>query len=103
MSLMPIKNKGNNRIGKTRNLARIFARDTKGDTSCKMGTIKDRNSMSLAEAEDMKNCWQEYKRRTVLKKGLNHLDDHNGVVTHIEQTTWCVKSLYLRKNYHKQC
>ena len=25
-----------------------------------MGTIKDRNSMDLAEAEDIKKRWQEY-------------------------------------------
>ena len=25
-----------------------------------MGTIKDRNSMDLTEAEDIKNRWQEY-------------------------------------------
>ena len=26
----------------------------------KMGTIKDRNSMGLIEAEDIKKRWQEY-------------------------------------------
>ena len=26
-----------------------------------MGTIKDRNSMDLREAEDIKKRWQEYK------------------------------------------
>ena len=28
--------------------------------SCKDGTIKDRNSMDLTEAEDIKKRWQEY-------------------------------------------
>ena len=35
-------------------------RDTKGTFHAKMGTIKDRNGMDLAEAEDIKNKWQEY-------------------------------------------
>ena len=44
----------NNRIGKTRNLVKKI-RDTKGTFQAKMGTIKDRNSMDLTEAEDIKN------------------------------------------------
>ena len=43
----------NNRIGKTRDLFRKI-RDTKGTLHAKMGTIKDRNSMDLTEAEDIK-------------------------------------------------
>ena len=35
-------------------------RDTKGTFYKKMGTIKDRNSMELTEAEDIKKRWQEY-------------------------------------------
>ena len=34
-------------------------RDTKGTFHAKMGTIKDRNSMDLTEAEDIKKRWQE--------------------------------------------
>ena len=34
-------------------------RDPKGTFHAKMGTIKDRNSMDLTEAEDIKR-WQEY-------------------------------------------
>ena len=33
-------------------------RDTKGILHAKMGTIKDRNSMELIEAEDIKKRWQ---------------------------------------------
>ena len=40
----------NNRIGKTRDLFKKI-RDTKGMFHLKMGTIKDRNSMDLTEAE----------------------------------------------------
>ena len=34
--------------------------DTKGTFHANMGTIKDRNSMDLTEAEDIKKRWQEY-------------------------------------------
>ena len=43
------KNRGNTRIGKTRNLAKKL-RDTKGTFHANMGTIKDRNGMDLTEA-----------------------------------------------------
>ena len=42
----------NNRMGKTRDLKKI--RDNKGTFHAKMGSIKDRNGMHLAEAEDIK-------------------------------------------------
>ena len=48
----------NNRMGKTSDLVKKI-RDTKGTLHAKMGTIKDRNSMDLTEAEDIK-MWQEY-------------------------------------------
>ena len=43
----------NNRIGKTRYLFKNM-RDTKGTFHAKIGSIKDRNSMELTEAEDIK-------------------------------------------------
>ena len=43
----------NNRIGKTRYLFKKM-RDTKGTFHAKIGSIKDRNSMELTEAEDIK-------------------------------------------------
>ena len=49
----------NNRMGKTRDLFKKI-RDTKGTFHAKMGTIKDRNGMDPAEAEDIKKRWQEY-------------------------------------------
>ena len=42
----------NNRIGKTRDLKKI--RDNKVIFHANMGTIKERNSMDLTEAEDIK-------------------------------------------------
>ena len=53
--------------------------DIKGIFHARMGTIKDRNSMDLTEAEKIKKRWQEYTE--LYKKGLN---DHDGVVTHLE-------------------
>ena len=35
-------------------------RDTKGTFHARMGTIKDRKSMDLTEAQDIKKKWQEY-------------------------------------------
>ena len=43
----------NNRIGKARDLLKKI-RDTKEIFHAKMGLIKDRNSMDLTEAEDIK-------------------------------------------------
>ena len=54
--------KENNRMGKTRDLFKKI-RDTKGTFHAKMGSIKDRHSMDLKEAEDIKKRWQElYKK-----------------------------------------
>ena len=57
----------NNRIGKTRDLFKIN-RDTKGTFHAKIGTIKDRNGMDLAEAEGIKKRWQRIPRRTIQKR-----------------------------------
>ena len=46
-------------MGKARDLFKKI-RDTKGTFHAKMDTIKDRNSMDLTEAEDIKKRWQEY-------------------------------------------
>ena len=48
----------NNRMGKTRDLFKKI-RVTKGAFHARMGTIKDRNSVALTEAKDIKKRWQE--------------------------------------------
>ena len=53
------RNRGKSRTGKTRDFFKKI-RDTKGIFHAKMGTIKDKNSMDLTEAEDFKKRWQEY-------------------------------------------
>ena len=52
---------------KTRDLLKKIE-DTKGTFQVKMGSIKDRNSMYLTEAEDIKKRWQEYTE--LYRKGL---------------------------------
>ena len=59
----------NKRVGKTRDLFKKI-RDTKRTFHAKMGSIKDRNCMDLAEAEDIKKRWQEYTK-DLYKKDLH--------------------------------
>ena len=63
------KQRKNNRIGKTRDLFKKI-RDTKGTFHAKIGSIKDRNSRDLTEAEDTKKRWQEYTEQ-LYKKDLH--------------------------------
>ena len=46
-----------------------------------MSTVKDRKSFDLTEAERVKTRWQE-NTEELYKRGLNDLDNHDGVVTH---------------------
>ena len=87
-------------MGKTRDLFKI--RDTKGTFHAKMGTIKDRNSMDLTEAEDIKKRWQEYTGE-VYKKDLHDPDNQDGVITHLEpdileyEVKWALGSITTNK------
>ena len=60
----------NNRTGKTRDLFKKI-RNTKGIFHAKMGSIKNRNGMDLAEAEDIKKRWQE-NTEIVQKRSSHH-------------------------------
>ena len=79
--------------------------DIKGIFHAKMGTIKDRSSMDLTEAEDIKKRWQEYTEK-LYKKGLNEPDNHNGVITIVitprarHLGVW--SQVGLRKHYYEQ-
>ena len=68
-------------MGKTRDLFKKI-RDTKGTFHAKMSTIKDRNSMDLTEAEDIKR-WQG-NTEELYKKDLNDQDNYNDVINHVE-------------------
>ena len=84
-------------MGKTRDLFKKI-RDTKGTHHAKMGTVKDRNSMDLTETEDTKKRWQEHMEE-LYKKGLNELDNHHGMFTHLEsdilecEVKWALRSI----------
>ena len=71
----------NNRLGNRDLFKKI--RDTQGTFHAKTGTIKDRNSMDLTEAEDIKKRWQEYTEE-LYKKDLHDPENHNDVITHLE-------------------
>ena len=87
------------RVGKTRDLFKKI-RDTKGIFHAKMGTIKDRNSMGLTEAENIK---RGSKNAEVYKKYLHDPDNHNCVVTLLEadilecEVKWALGSITMNK------
>ena len=56
-----------------------------------MGSIKDRNGRDLTEAEDIKKRWQEYTEE-LYKKDLDDPESHDGVITHLNQKSWNLKS-----------
>ena len=59
-------------------------RDIKGLFHAMMSTIKNRNSMDLTEAEDIKKRRQEHTEE-LYKKDLHDSDNHDGgVITHLE-------------------
>ena len=67
-----------------------------------MGTIKDRNSMDLREAEDIKKRWQEYTEE-LYKNGLHDTDNHDGMITDLEpdilecEVKWALGSITMNK------
>ena len=54
-------------MGKTRDLFKKIS-DTKETFHAKMGTMKQRNSMDLTEAENIKKRWQEYTKELYKNK-----------------------------------
>ena len=82
---------------KTRDLFKKI-RDTKGIFHAKMDSIRDRNGMDLAEAEDIKNRWQEYTKE-LYKKDLHDPDNHDDVITNLEpyilecEVKWALESI----------
>ena len=61
-------------MGNTRDLFKKI-RATKGTFYAKIGILKDRYSMDLTEAEDIKKRCQEYTEE-LYKKDLHDPDDH---------------------------
>ena len=58
--------------------------------------------MDLTEADDIKKMWQEYTEE-LYKKDLHDLDDHGGVITHLEpdilegEVKWALGSIITNK------
>ena len=58
--------------------------------------------MDLTEAEDIKKRWQEYTEE-LYKKDLHDLDNHGGVITHLEpdilecEVKWALESITTNK------
>ena len=88
-------------MGKTRDLFKKI-RDTKRTFHAKMGSIRDRNSMDLTEAEVIKKRWQEYTEE-LYKKDLHEPDNNNGVSTHLQsdilecEVKWALGSITMNK------
>ena len=89
-------------MGKTRDLfKKIGTREHfKGTFRPRMGMIKYRNGKELTEVEEIKK-WQEHTE--LYTKGLNDLDNHDGVVTNLEpdipecEVKWALGSITTNK------
>ena len=86
-------------MGKTTDLFKKI-RDTKGTFHAKMGSIKDRNGMDLAE--DIEKRWQEYTEE-LYNVYLHDQDNHDGVIMHLEpdilecEVKWALESITTNK------
>ena len=64
--------------------------------------MKDRNSMDLTEAQDVKKRWQEYTEE-LYKKDLHDPDNHDGIITILEpdilecEVKWALGSITTNK------
>ncbi len=88
-------------MGKTRDLFKKIG-VTEGIFHTKIGTIKDKNSKDLTEADEIKKRWQEYTEE-LYKKDLHDPDNHDGVITHLEpdilecKVKWALESITMNK------
>ena len=88
-------------MGKTRGLLKKIG-DIKGTFHAKMGSVKDRNSKDLTEAEDIKKRWQEYTEQHT-KKVLMTQITMMVWVTHLEpdilecEVKWALGSITMNK------
>ena len=80
--------------------SRKLQKNSKETFHATMATIKERNSMDLREAEDIKKMCQEYTE--LYKKDLNNPENH-GVITHLEpdilefEAKWALGSITTKK------
>ena len=91
----------NNRMKKTRDLLEKI-RDTKGTFHAKMGTIKDRNSMDLAEEKILRGGGKNTQKNYIKKIFMTQID-HDGVIIHLEpdilecEVKWALESITMKK------
>ena len=91
-------------MGKSRDLFKNTGDKPKeqGTFHAKMGTKKNTDGKNLTEAEAIKKRWQEYTEE-LYKKDLNDLDNHDGMVTHLEpdipecEVRWALGSITTNK------
>ena len=88
-------------MGKTRDLFKTTG-DIKRTFHAKIGTVKDKKSKDLTEAEEIKKRWQEYTEE-LFKKDLQDPDNHDSVITHLEpdilecEVKWALESISMNK------
>ena len=81
-------------MGKTRDLFKKIG-DTKGTFDARMSMMK---GTRITDAEEFKKRWQEYTEEPY-KKDLHDLDNHEGVITHLEpdilecEVKWALESI----------
>ena len=90
----------NNRMGKTTDPFKKI-RNSKGTFHSKMGTVKERNCMDLAEEEHMKRNGKDTQKN--YGKRPHNPDNHDGVITHLEpdilecEVSWALGSITMNK------
>ena len=77
--------KEKNRIVKSIDLFKKSG-DTRGTFHSKMGTIKERKTKDITEADEIKKRWQE-STEELYKNHHNEQDTDDAVVTHIKPDT----------------
>ena len=87
-------------MGKTRDLFKKIS-DTKGTFHAKMGSIKDRNSIDLTEAADIKKRWKEYTEELYKKVFMTQIITM--LCSHLEpdilecEVKWALGSITMNK------
>ena len=87
---------------KTRDLFKKIG-DTKVTFHAKMSTIKERKGKDLREAKRIRRGSKNTQKNCTQKKDLKDLDNHNGVVPHLEANTleyevkWDLESITMNK------
>ena len=77
-------------------------RDTKVTIHAKIGTIKDRNGKDLTEQNRLRRG-DKNTQKNYTQKGLNNMDNHDGVITHLEpdimesEVKWALGSVTMNK------